>query len=217
MTNEQINEYSNLIYSITKFFPNYKNKEDLYQAGYIGLLTAYQNYDPTMNTKFSSYAYLYILGEMKKQIREDKTIKISRNITKLYLQLEKAKILLAQKLMREPSIDEISSFLEIDRNLIIECQNSINSVQSLDEPIEMSENSMSLYEVIGSYENVDDHIMLKDELKKLPQDELDLIKNRYIYNLSQTEIANNLGMTQVQVSRKEAKIKQKLKEKLIRN
>lgn len=215
MTNEQINEYSNLIYSITKFFPNYKNKEDLYQAGYIGLLTAYQNYDENMNTKFSSYAYLYILGEMKKQIREDKTIKISRNITKLYLQLEKAKILLTQKLMREPSIDEISSFLEIDRNLVVECQNSINSVQSLDEPIEMSENSISLYEVIGEYENVDDHIMLKDELKKLPQDELELIKNRYIYNLSQTEIANNLGMTQVQVSRKEAKIKQKLKQKLI--
>ena len=215
MTNEQINEYSNLIYSITKFFPNYKNKEDLYQAGYIGLLTAYQNYDENMNAKFSSYAYLYILGEMKKQIREDKTIKISRNITKLYLQLEKAKILLTQKLMREPSIDEISSFLEIDRNLVVECQNSINSVQSLDEPIEMSENSISLYEVIGEYENVDDHIMLKDELKKLPQDELELIKNRYIYNLSQTEIANNLGMTQVQVSRKEAKIKQKLKQKLI--
>ena len=122
MTNEQINEYSNLIYSITKFFPNYKNKEDLYQAGYIGLLTAYQNYDENMNTKFSSYAYLYILGEMKKQIREDKTIKISRNITKLYLQLEKAKLLLTQKLMREPSIDEISSFLEIDRNLVVECQ-----------------------------------------------------------------------------------------------
>ena len=215
MTNEQINEYSNLIYSITKFFPNYKNKEDLYQAGYIGLLTAYQNYDENMNTKFSSYAYLYILGEMKKQIREDKTIKISRNITKLYLQLEKAKILLTQKLMREPSIDEISSFLEIDRSLVVECQNSINSVQSLDEPIETSENSISLYEVIGEYENVDEHIMLKDELKKLPQDELELIKNRYIYNLSQTEIANNLGMTQVQVSRKEAKIKQKLKQKLI--
>ena len=85
MTNEQVTEYSNLIYSITKYFPNYKNKDDLYQAGCMGLLMAYNNFNKSEGVKFSSYAYTYILGEMKRLVREDKGIKISRNITKLYL------------------------------------------------------------------------------------------------------------------------------------
>ena len=76
MTNEQIEEYSNLIHSLTHYFEGYKSKEDLYQVGIIGLITAYQKFDPTLNVKFSTYAYPYILGEMKKLVREDKSIKI---------------------------------------------------------------------------------------------------------------------------------------------
>ena len=67
MTNEQVTEYSNLIYSITKYFPNYKNEDDLYQAGCMGLLMAYNNFNKSEGVKFSSYAYTYILGEMKEE------------------------------------------------------------------------------------------------------------------------------------------------------
>lgn len=215
MTNEEIKEYSNLIYSIAKFFPNYKNKEDLYQAGCMGLLMANKNFNQNEGVKFSSYAYMYIMGEMKRLVREDKSVKISRNITKLYLKLEKAKILLEQKLMRIPTTKEIADYLEIDELIVCEALNSINSVQSLDEPIKKEEKDMSLYEIYGKEENYDEKIMLSDELKKLKKNELELIKLRYVEGLSQTSIAEYLNMSQVQVSRAETKIKTKLKEKLI--
>lgn len=215
MTNEQINEFSNLIYSITKYFPNYKNKEDLYQAGYMGLLMAYKNFDKSEGVKFSSYAYMYILGEMKRQVREDKGIKISRNITKLYLKLEKAKILLSQKLMREPTTGELSDYLGLDEYTISECINSIGNIQSLDEPIRKDEKDMSFYEVYGEEKDIDTQIMFKEELKKLTKEELELIKLRYIDGFSQTKIAQDLNMSQVQVSRFETKIKSKLKQKLM--
>ena len=75
---ELILENKNLIYSITKYFEKYANKEDLFQAGCIGMIMAYKNYDSTINVKFTTYAYPYILGEMKKLVREDKSIKINR-------------------------------------------------------------------------------------------------------------------------------------------
>ena len=78
-------ENQNLIYSITKYFEKYANKEDLFQAGCMGMIMAYKNYNPDMNVKFTTYAYPYILGEMKKLVREDKSIKISRNIQLLNL------------------------------------------------------------------------------------------------------------------------------------
>ena len=79
-----------LIYSIANYFKNYQSKEDLYQAGCLGLITAYKKYDPNMHCKFTTYAYPYILGEMRKLVREDKGLKISREITKLNLKIEKA-------------------------------------------------------------------------------------------------------------------------------
>src|SRR5215510_7553556 len=86
-----------LIYSIMKYFDRYQNKEDLFQAGCIGLIEAYHRYDETHGTKFSTYAYDYILGEMRKLVREDKGIKVNRKISSLYLKIEKASILLSQK------------------------------------------------------------------------------------------------------------------------
>ena len=107
---EIILENKNLIYSITRYFEKYANKEDLFQAGCIGMIMAYNHYDESMNVKFTTYAYPYILGEMKKLVREDKSIKISRNIQMLNLKIEKARVILTQKLMREPSINELSDF-----------------------------------------------------------------------------------------------------------
>lgn len=215
MTNEQVSKYSNLIYSIAKFFPNYKNKDDLYQAGCMGLLMAYNNFDENEGVKFSSYAYMYILGEMKRLVREDKGIKISRNITKLYLKLEKAKILLSQKLMREPTTSELARYLELEEYVVYEAINSINSLQSLDEPIKKDEKDMSLYEIYGEEQDMDTQIMLKDSLNNLNKEELKLLRLRYIDGMSQTNIAKNLNMSQVQVSRYETKIKTKLKQELM--
>ena len=211
-----IEENKNLIYSISHYFENYPNKEDLFQAGVIGLITAYKNYDASFNNKFTTYAYTYILGEMKKFVREDKGIKISRDITKLNLQIEKATILLTQKLMRQPTTREIANYLEIDEYFIAEAMKSINVLQSLDEPINDNGKQITLYDTISEKRNsnIDELIALRNELSLLPDLERTLIEQRYLNDMTQTETAKVLGMTQVQVSRKEQKVLMKLKDKL---
>ena len=208
-------ENKNLIYSISNYFSNYKNKEDLFQVGCIGLINAYNNYRDDMNTKFTSYAYPYILGEMKKLVREDKGIKISRDITKLNLKIEKARLLLSQKLMKEPSISELASFLEMDEYKISECLNSVNNIQSLDEPVKTYEKDMSLYDLIGKKElDINSLIALKEELNLLTPFEKKIIENRYMKDFTQTEVSEMLGISQVQVSRNEQKVLRKLRDKL---
>ena len=154
-----------LIYSIANYFKNYQSKEDLYQAGCLGLITAYKKYDPSMNCKFTTYAYPYILGEMRKLVREDKGLKISREITKLNLKIEKAYVLLSQKLMKEPSIEEIARFLEIPEFYVSEAILSLNIIKSIDEPVSSEGREFTLQDVIGKSENVDDLIMLKELLQ----------------------------------------------------
>ena len=212
--NEIIENNKNLVYSISKCFRNYKSKEDLYQAGFLGLIKAYKNYKDGMNTKFSTYAYAYIFGEMKKVVREDKGIKISREITKLNLKIEKAYILLTQKNMKEPSIKELSEYLDMPEFLISEAINSLNTIKSIDATINSEGKDMTLSDIIGKSENIDDLILLKDCLKELKGEDREIIKNRYINDYTQSETSKLVGISQVQVSRKENKVLQKIKYKM---
>ncbi|MBE6150152.1 MAG: sigma-70 family RNA polymerase sigma factor [Firmicutes bacterium] len=212
-------ENKNLIYSMTRYFEKYCNKEDLFQAGCIGMIIAYKNFDESMGVKFTTYAYPYILGEMKKVIRESRSVKVSRNIQLLSLKIEKAKILLTQKLMREPTNIEISNYLEIPIDVINEAINSNMIVYSIDEPINKEGKIVTLQDMLGNnkIDNIDDLILLKDELSKLSEFEKKLIQTRYENDLTQQETAEILGISQVQVSRKEQKILLKLKDKLTVN
>lgn len=218
MNNEITNlimENERLIYSIANYFKNYNSKEDLYQAGCLGLISAYKKYDPNMKCKFTTYAYPYILGEMRKLVREDKGIKVSREITKLNLKIEKAYILLSQKLMKEPSIEEIANFLEIPEYYVSEAIISLNKIKSIDEPVNDQGREFTLQDVIGKSENIDDLIMLKDSLNSLTKEEKEIINNRYIKDYTQNETSKIIGMSQVQVSRKEQKVLQKLKQMVV--
>lgn len=204
-----------LIYSVANYFKNYNSKEDLYQAGCLGLITAYKKYNPDMNCKFTTYAYPYILGEMRKLVREDKGLKISREITKLNLKIEKAYILLSQKLMKEPSIEEIARFLEIPEFCVSEAILSLNKIKSIDEPVSFEGREITLQDVIGKSENIDELIMLKDLLQDLNKEEKTIIENRYMKDYTQSETSKIVGISQVQVSRKEQKVLQKLKQKMV--
>ena len=204
-----------LIYSIANYFKNYQAKEDLYQAGCLGLITAYKKYNPNMNCKFTTYAYPYILGEMRKLVREDKGLKISREITKLNLKIEKAYVLLSQKLMKEPSIEEIAHFLEIPEFYVSEAILSLNKIKSIDEPVNAEGRDFTLQDVIGKSENIDELIMLKELLQGLNSEEKAIIDNRYMKDYTQSETSKIVGMSQVQVSRKEQKVLQKLKQKMV--
>ena len=204
-----------LIYSIARNFKNYNSIEDLYQAGCLGLVCAYKRYKPEMNTKFTTYAYPFILGEMRRQVREDKGIKISREITKLNLKIEKAYILLSQKLMKEPSIEEIARFLEIPEYYVSEAMLSLNKIKSIDEPVNDEGKDLTLQDVIGKSENIDDLILLRESLKSLNSEERDLIENRYMKEYTQSETSKIIGISQVQVSRHEQKVLNKLKHKMV--
>ena len=204
-----------LIYSITNYFKNYNSREDLYQAGCLGLINAYKKYNPNMNCKFTTYAYPYILGEMRKLVREDKGIKISREITKLNLKIEKAYILLTQKLMKEPSTLEIANYLEIPEYYVSEAILSLNKIKSIDEPVNSEGRELTLQDVIGKSNNIDDLILLRESLKNLTEEERTLINNRYVNDYTQSETSKLIGMSQVQVSRKEHKVLEKLKQKMV--
>ena len=212
---ELINEYESLIWAVTKKFPYYQNKEDLFQVGCIGLMESYKNYDPSMGTKFSSYAYFYILGEMKKLVREDKSIKISREITKLNLKIEKFNLLLTQKLGRLPTTKELAEAIPIPESLVIDAINSRNVVHSMEEPIRTNGKEMNYHEVIGDkQEDLDLLLDLKYELQRLSPEEQKFIYERYLRNKTQTEMAKQMNTSQVQVSRKEQKILSKLRRHL---
>ena len=202
-----IEENTKLIYSIVKMFDG--NKEDLYQAGVLGIIKAYKNFDKSLNVKFTTYAYPYILGEIKKQVREDKQIKISRDISRFNYKIAEVSNILSQKLLREPTTKEISDFLSIDEQIVIDSINSRRKVQSIDETIN---DNLSIEEVIPSKrKDIDNLIDLRNELSKLNEFDKEIIKNRYYNDCTQQETAKLLGISQVKVSREEQKILTKLK------
>lgn len=215
MTNEQINEYSSYIYSIMKRFKNYKNKEDLFQAGCIGLINAYNRFDPSMGAKFTTYAYLDILGEMYKVVLQDRALKIGTKMNKLNLKIEKANILLSQKLCRYPTTKELSEYLEIDEELIENCLRLNNPIINLDETINNESRELTFYDTISNNEmDMDTLVALKQELSNLSSEERYLLEKSLLENYTQSELATILNTNQVQVSRKINKIKEKIKLKV---
>ncbi|MBR3145852.1 MAG: sigma-70 family RNA polymerase sigma factor [Bacilli bacterium] len=201
---DELLEYDGLIYSIINRYKRY-DKEDLYQVAMIGLIDALKHYKNDYNTKFSSFAYYYIVGEVNKYIRENSCIKVSRNLVELKKKVLKAKEEISQRLGREATNLEISLYLEVDENLVDEALISTDEVASLEDS----------YLDPMSYDNTSAEVLdLKNELEKLPEKEKQLIYARYFEELTQSETSDVLGISQVQVSRNEAKILNKLKTRL---
>jgi RNA polymerase sporulation-specific sigma factor len=183
----------------------------------MGLMKACKNYDPSLNVKLTTYAHPFILGEMRKYIREDKGLKVSRDISRLNSHIDRAISLLSQHLMREPTITEISNWLNIPQNMVVDAMNASNSIQSIDEPINDEGKELNLYDVISIPErtSVDELIELKKALLELTPDEKRLIQARYFNDLTQVETAKLLNTSQVNISRHEQRILDKLKGKLL--
>ena len=201
---DELLEYDGLIYSIISRYKRY-DKEDLYQVAMIGLIDALKHYKNDYNTKFSSFAYYYIVGEVNKYIRENSCIKVSRNLVELKKKILNAKEEISQRLGREATNLEISLYLEVDENLVDEALISTDEVASLEDS----------YLDPMSYDNTSAEILdLKNELEKLPEKEKQLIYARYFEELTQSETSKILGISQVQVSREESKILEKLKTRL---
>ncbi len=208
-----INENKGLMYQIINKYKTYYDKDDLYQSTVIGIIKAYNNYDSTRDVKFSTYAYKYMLSEVISFIKSSKLIKTSRDYDKIYKKVLEAKTILAQRLMKEPSVYELSQFLEIDEGLINNILLVKEQVKSLDDAILEDGKTITLLDNIKSRENNIniDNILLDEMLSTLTLDELKLIKLRYFQDKTQRETAEYLKTNQVQVSRNETKILKKLK------
>lgn len=219
MTMDQVvTDYAKLVYSLVAKFKNYYDVEDLKQVGMMGLIKAFQHYDDSYDTKFSSFAYTYIKGEILKYIREDKSIKVNKELTRLAHHIDWAREVLSQRLMHTPTDAELCSFLEIDYETFREAENSKEFVRSLDYAVneDSDDKNLSLYDSIGideiSYRpEIQD---LRTEVSNLDQDERKLLYERYYLDKTQQETSESLGLSQVGVSRKESKVLAKLKNRL---
>lgn len=204
---EVIIKNSNLIYSIANKF-NYSDIDDLFQVGCIGMMEAYKNFDESRGVKFTTFSYPYILGKITEFIRENHTVKLSRDMARAKRKLEKVKIYLSQELMKEPTNEEISNYLNIPLENVNILMNYKGEGLSLDE---FYLDDLSLYDVIGSDHNYDNLIFLKQQFESLEEPERTIMYYRYFEDMTQSEVADSLGLSQVNVSRKEKKVLTKLR------
>lgn len=198
MNTEVLLKYQNLIYKMSNRFYGV-SKEDLVQAGFVGLLKAYKNYDPNRNVSFSTYAYDYIYGEMYECESKSKNVFVNKNMKRLYKKVISTKDMLSQKYNREISLNEVCKFLNVDINLIMDIINSSSDYVPIEET------------VISEKNNLDNLILLKNSLNKLNDLEKQIIKERFISDYTQEETARKLGISQSKVSRIESKSKEKIK------
>lgn len=207
-------ENEGLIYKIINKYKNYFEIEDLYQVAVMGLIKASKNYNSEYGAKFTSYAYPYILGEVIKYINEFRNIKVNKDTVKIYTKILKAIEVLSQKLMKTPTTYELSLFLEMDELIIEEVLMANTTVESLDKIISQDGKDLELYNKYGYCDYGIENYPLISELEKLPPLERAIIQARYYENMSQKETGDTLGMYQVEVSRREKKILEKLKDNI---
>ena len=210
-------DYSKLVYKIVRQYCfNSSDFEDLYQEGMYALEKAAKNYRSDSKADFSSYAYIYIKGEILKYIRENKIIRVSRDSIKLNSLINKSREKLEQHYGRKVTLQELSTFLEIPISKIAEAISANEYVRSLDYVLSEDGKEIDVYDCVGYEEEMYNPMImdLKDELTRLNDEEKKLINLRYYEGRTQQETSGLMGMTQVQVSRKEGKILSKLYTKL---
>lgn len=213
-------ENTGLIYSVAKrFLGRGVEMEDLFQIGSIGLLKAVDHFDPSYEVRFSTYAVPMIVGEIERFLRDDGILKVSRSLKENCGRIYQAKEKLEKELGREPGLDEIAAEVELSLEEVILALESTAEVESLHKTIYQGDgNDISLMDRLPEKENGQeqalDRIFLDEMLQSLDARERQLIGMRYFQNRTQTEIAAELGVSQVQVSRMEKRILKKLKEKI---
>lgn len=216
-----VTENIGLVWSIVRRFANRGHElEDLFQIGSIGLIKAIDKFDSTFEVKFSTYAVPMITGEIKRFLRDDGMIKVSRSLKEIAGKVRITKEVLENRLDREPTIEEISHELEIDVEDIIMALESNAEVESLYKTIYQGDGNAiylidKLEQTKDENEIVIDRMALKEIMNSLEEKDRDLIHLRYFCEKTQTEIAKELGISQVQVSRLEKKILKTMRERMI--
>lgn len=212
-----LTENAGLIKSVAlRFQGRGQETEDLIQIGSIGMMKAIQGFDESFGTAFSTYAVHRIAGELRRFLRDDGLIKVSRDMKKKGYLLYRASEDFAAKHGREPKLSELCALCGMEPEEAANALDAMNPAVSLQEKLG-NEDSSCYEELLGEdhSEEITDRLALGEALKGLPKEEQTLIYLRYFRGLTQSESAKRLGMTQVKVSRSEKKILEKLRKEML--
>ena len=212
-----VEENLGLVFTVVKrFLGRGCEMEDLIQIGSIGLLKAIDKFDLAFEVKFSTYAVPLIAGEIKRFLRDDGMIKVSRSLKEMAAQIYSAKDQMEKRLGREPMMEELERELGLSGEEMMLALESCAEVESIYRPVYQTDgNPVLLMDKLEEKENANEkvlnHMLLEQLLKLLEEKERQLIDLRYFRDKTQMETAKELGLTQVQVSRMEKRILKKMR------
>lgn len=217
---ELINGNLRLVLSVLQGFSNKsESPDDLFQVGCIGLIKAIDNFDVNLDVKFSTYAVPMILGEMRRYIRDNNAIRVSRSVRDLAYKVLQAKEKLSNAMKREPTLEEISREIGANKADIINAMEAISDPISIYEPVYSdSSDSIFVLDQIKDNANTDESwinsIALKEAMNKLELRERRILGLRFFAAKTQTEVAEEIGISQAQVSRIEKTALKKVRNRL---
>lgn len=204
---------------IQRFSGRRENMDDLFQVGCIGLIKAVDNFNVELDVKFSTYAVPMIIGEIRRYLRDNNAIRISRSVRDLAYRALQAREELLSKKESEPTVDEIAALLGEERHAVLHAMEAIVEPISLYEPV-FNDNGDALYlmDQISDTSDGDDtwleNIVLREAIRQLNERERKIVQLRFYQNKTQMEIAKEIGISQAQVSRLEKGALEKMKKQM---
>lgn len=215
-----INNNNGLIWNIVKRFKGRGyDPEDLYQIGVMGFIKSIQRFDVNFGVQLSTYVVPYVLGELRRFIRDDGPIKISRNTKELLVKIKEIQKHNIINTGKELTVNELAEELEISKEDVVYALTATNPIESIDEEVYEENGKLRLVDQLT--DNKDEHntiinkIALKDVINNLDSRDKQIILLRYYKDQTQSQVAKTLGITQVQVSRLEKRILSFMKEKML--
>ena len=211
--NKMVEGNLRLVLSVTQKFSNRGEPlDDIFQIGTIGLIKAIDNFDISQNTRFSTYAVPMIIGEIRRYIRDNSPVKVSRTMKEIAYKVINLKEEILKRTGIEPSLEELSEKLEVSKEMISISLEAVVEPLSLDEPVSEENENTTLLDQLES-ENDEfwtDSIVIEERTKNLSKKEKLILSMRYLKGLTQTEVAKKLNISQAQVSRIEKNIISKI-------
>ena len=199
-----------LVLSVIQRFSgnNIESSDDLFQVGCIGLIKALDNFDQTLDVKFSTYAVPMIIGECRRYMRDNNTIHVSRSLRDIAYKAIYTRDILTKKNDREPTVDEIAKELELPKEDIVTALDAIATPMSLFEPVyQEGQDVLYLMDQVKDKKNKEENwvqsLALQEAMQRLDERELNIIRLRFFEGKTQTEVADEIAISQAQVSRLE--------------
>ena len=200
-------------YIVKRFLGRGREFDDLFQWGCLGLVKAIDRFDPEYTVQFSTYAVPVIMGEIRRYLRDDGPVHVSRTIHEQAKKIEAFAARFEAEARRRPGVQEIAEGLQMDSESVVLAMNSRHQVRSLNEPVN-GDAEVRLMDVLGTepMQQVDQRILLSRLIRDLSGEERTIILRRYFQRHTQTQIARDLGISQVQVSRMESRILKRMRQ-----